>query len=138
MASIGQNRGPKLRTAANTAPGQSKLDRAGFEPTFKLDLAGRREFRRLVAAITARGLVGRVDVGHLTLCAHLSAELERILRDPVGPETIKLVTTLTSQIRGLKREMAITLQPSRNAVKTMPGAGYGGAYGEWKARTGGA
>ena len=138
MAGKGENRGPKLKRIGNSAPSQSRLDRSPMEPTFKLNLSARREFRRLALAISARGLLGRVDPGHVTLCAKLTAELERILADPVGPETVKLVSVLTSQIRGLKRECSLTSQPSRSAVKVPPGSSAGGAFGEWQARNGGA
>jgi hypothetical protein len=72
------------------------------------------------------------------MAAHLTAELERVLEDPVGPETVKLVSILTSQIRGLKREMSLTTQPSRSAVKGTPSSGYSSpAFAAWKTRNGG-
>jgi hypothetical protein len=136
MAGKGQNRGPKLKTAANSAPSQSRFDRAPMEPTIRLTLAGRREFRRLVQALVSRGLIGKVDAGHVSLCAALTAELEKAM-EVITPLSVSMVTTLASQVRGLKREMGLTIQPSRSITKVTPGSSAGGAFGDWKARTGG-
>ncbi len=82
-----------------------------------MNLAARREFKRLVTAVSSKGLAGRVDAGHLTLCAILTAELAAVLEEGEAAKNIKVVSQLTTQIRGLKREMGLTLIPSRSALR---------------------
>jgi hypothetical protein len=137
MAGKGSNRGPKLHTIGNSAPHAGGFIRTPMEPTSKLNAAGRAEFRRLVAALSSKGTIGRVDPGVVTECARIKAALDSIHEANDIRADLKAVTTLTSQRRGLLRELGLTLQPSRSVVKSVPGSGTGGAYGDWQSRNGG-
>jgi hypothetical protein len=137
MAGIGANRGPKLKTVGNTAPGVAGFIRTPMEPTSKLNAAGRAKFKRLVATLSSNGTLARVDPGVVTEAARVKAALDEIYAAGDIRTDLKATTTLTSQRRGLFRELGLTLQPSRSAVKSVPGSGTGGAFGEWQSRNGG-
>jgi hypothetical protein len=126
MAEKGSSRGPKIKTLANSRRGESRLDASPLQPTSKMSFGARREFKRLVQAITARGLVGKVDPGHLTLLAKFTAELDRLMENPIGPENARQITSVASQVRGLRRECQLTLSASRPSGRGTSGNGSGG------------
>ncbi len=128
------SRGPKPKTIHNSAPGSAPLDRSPLEPTTNLSIEARREFDRLVASISSRGLIGRVDAGHVTMAAILAAELNAILAENDTAANIKTIAQLSSQIRGLRRELGLTTQPSKSLVRPGAFAEPADALAEWRAR----
>jgi phage terminase small subunit len=113
-------RGPKPRNAGNSGnPGGAKGP-ARVDPPSELTPAAEAEFRRLVDVLDARGSLGRVDLAVVAEAARVKALLDRAhdVADVTDPATIKVLNVLTTQRRGLLRELGLTLQPSRSVVRT--------------------
>jgi phage terminase small subunit len=111
--------GPKPRTAANTANGFIRRD--AVEPPSELSAEARSEFDRLAEVLRQKGTLERVDLAVLAECARVKALLDRAYQhvaDDLDPRAMKMIGALTSQRRGLLRELGLTLQPSRSVVKT--------------------
>lgn len=115
-------RGPKKKTALNS-PATIPIDTGGLEPTVELCPIGRAEFARLVSALRAKNLLERADVGHISQTARIKARLDKAHEE----DDLKAIGVLSSQLRGCMREIALTLQPSKNAAR--PSAA--GGYSEW-------
>jgi hypothetical protein len=111
--------GPKQRTAKNTARRQGGFSRAPVEPTAGLTTDGRREFDRLVKSLRDRGTLERNDLGVVTEAARVAAILNKVhARDDIDAD-IKTIGILTSQLRGLRRELGLTTMPSRSVVTAL-------------------
>lgn len=111
-------RGPKVRTVAGGTPGRRAARE--LEPCSDLGPEARAEFARLVEALELIGALDRVDPGVITEVARVKALLDKAhhVADVSDAATIKVVNVLTSQRRGLLRELGLTLQPSRSVVRT--------------------
>ncbi len=73
-----------------------------------------------MAALSSKGTIGRADMGILTECARVKAALDEIHDEKNTKGNIKTIGVLTSQRRGLLRELGLTLQPSRSLVRGNP------------------
>ena len=117
------DRGPKPRTVRNSPPRPSgTVPISEIEPTSALNPEALAEFRRLVAVLDNRGTLDRIDLAIVTECARIKDLLDqnhKLLSITMDPKTVAIVTQLTSQRRGLLREMALTMTPSRSVVKTV-------------------
>lgn len=116
-------RGPKLRSAQNshdTRPGIVRHET--LEPPSDLPPAARAEYNRLVGVLQAKGTLDRVDLGVIAEAARTKEWLDQSYQATAGrvPTLVEIaaVSKLTSQRRGLLRELGLTLQPSRSVVKT--------------------
>jgi hypothetical protein len=121
--------GPKPRTAKNTSgrhPGL--IRRSSEEPTSELSLEALREFQRLLEVLRSMGTLDRVDLGVVTEAARVKDLLDQFYRIPGLPNraTIAAIGLLTSQVRGLRRELGLTTMPSRSLVRVDPGPFEGG------------
>lgn len=67
----------------------------------------------------------------LTECARIKDLLDRVQKSAASGEVdrdvVKTIGLLTSQRRGLLRELGLTLQPSRTLVKTIAKSGEPGS-----------
>jgi hypothetical protein len=116
-------RGKKLRTAANSDKAHAKVLRHGtLEPPSDLTGAARVEYDRLVGVLAAKGTLDRVDLGVVAEAARAKDWLDRSYKVDGSPslQEIAAVSKLTSQRRGLLRELGLTLIPSRSVVRTNP------------------
>jgi phage terminase small subunit len=115
-------RGPKLRTAANA--GRSKkglIRRDSFEPPSELNEVAKAEYWRLVEVLRCKGTLDRVDLGAIVEAARVKDVLDRayaIAAKGLDMYAVRFVALLTTQRRGLIKELGLTLQPSRSVVKT--------------------
>ncbi len=124
-------RGPKSKTARNSrydAPG--RIQHESVVPTSALTDSGKEEFWRLVGVLDSRGSLDRVDLSVLTECARIKDQIDRLYVSAdaesaaevplaLSGKTIQLITMLTSQRRGLLRELGLTIKPSNTVVKTI-------------------
>jgi phage terminase small subunit len=117
-------RGPKQKTSRNshkTRPGIIRHET--FEPPSPLTKEARTEYDRLLAVLGAKGTLDRVDLAVVAECSRINALLDRahaLAEKLVERDAIKMIGLLTSQRRGLLRELGLTTQPSRNLVKHSP------------------
>lgn len=135
-------RGPKPRTAKNASQRTAgRIVHAKLEPTSALSVDGLREFQRLVAVLDNRGSLDRVDLAVVTECARVNEQIDQLYATPnlnedgkeipgLSKQSIQLITMLTSQRRGLLRELGLTIKPSNTMVKTVakssePGSKWG-------------
>ncbi len=116
-------RGPKPKTAKKAAqkpPRTISLDQ--LTPPSDLDAEANSEFVRLVRVLDNRGTLDRIDLAVLAECARIKGLLDRVHcslgRSSPDLSTLKMIGLLTTQRRGLLRELGLTLQPSRSVVKT--------------------
>jgi hypothetical protein len=113
-------RGPKVRTAQNSRARPDgefiRLDRA-MEPTCELTAAARREFVRLVAVLRSKGSLELVDLAAIADLARMTDLLNRAVKD----KNEKMIPQYQSQVRGLRRELGLTRQPSRVVTRVTPG-----------------
>jgi hypothetical protein len=70
-----------------------------------------------------RGSLDRVDLGVVTEAARVKTEIDRLYAEPLDGQardskTVGLIALLTSQRRGLLRELGMTIKPSTTMVKT--------------------
>lgn len=117
-------RGPKTKTARNTSPRHKELIRhETLEPPCDLTEAARAEYDRLIAVLSTKGTMDRVDLGVVAEAARIKDELDiahvvfRAGRNLAGA---KLVGLFTSQRRGLLRELGLTTAPNRSVVRANP------------------
>jgi hypothetical protein len=109
-------RGPKPRTPFNSGPVIAGSMEHGEppEPTSDLSTRAQAELDRLVQTLRDRGTIAAADAGTITEAARLKAALDEVHERPGGAvANIKVVGILTSQLRGLRRELGLTIQPSR-------------------------
>jgi hypothetical protein len=114
-------RGPKLRSAKNAGRGRSGLiRRESLSPPSDLTEAAQAEYGRLCDVLESRGTLDRVDLAVLAEAARIKALLDRAhaVVDVSDGHSIKVVNLLTTQRRGLLRELGLTLMPSRSLVRT--------------------
>jgi phage terminase small subunit len=110
------NRGPKPKTAKNKPSKPTGPSLAGPPvPTCTLTPIAQTEFERLVLMLDNRNTLERVDVAVITEAARVFARLCKAYDD----DDTKVINQLTTQRRGLLRELGLTLQPSRTLVKTV-------------------
>ena len=107
-------RGKKPKTASNSAP-PIGIKFEGVLPTSILNKEASKEFSRLCTVLFLRGTLERVDIAVLTECARITARLDQAYK----LDELKVINQLTTQRRGLLRELGLTLQPSRSVVKTV-------------------
>jgi hypothetical protein len=112
-------RGPKVKTPRNSPP-VIPIDCAGLQPTVSLCPVGRAEFARLVSALRAKGLLEKADLGCISQAARLKARLDKAH----DADDLKAIGILSSQLRGTMREIALTLQPSKNSAKPAAAGGF--------------
>jgi hypothetical protein len=77
------------------------------------------------------GSLTLVDLGGVSDLARMQDLLNRAVRD--GNE--KMIPPYQSQVRGLRRELGLTRQPSRVVSRVTPGVG-GEGYAKWYAMLG--
>jgi phage terminase small subunit len=73
------------------------------------------EFQRLVARLDNRGMLERCDPGHITEAARVFEALCNAYTE----KNQKTINQMTTQLRGLRRELGLTLHPSRSHVTTV-------------------
>jgi hypothetical protein len=108
-------RGSKVRTAANSRR-SGVIRRSRLDPPSPLNDEARAEYDRLVKVLTVKGTLERVDLAVVAEAGRIKDLLDRAhaavdIRDP---GTIRAVNLLTTQRRGLLRELGLSLQPSRS------------------------
>ncbi|MGP0065929.1 MAG: hypothetical protein ACLQGP_20310 [Isosphaeraceae bacterium] len=120
-------RGPKNRTAQNVHRSHAGIIRhKTLDPPCKLSKAAQEEYDRLLGVLQAKGTLDRIDLAVIAECARIKGILDRYHDAIDGSEGVpdsKLVAslgTLTSQRRGLLRELGLSVQPSRSVVRTNP------------------
>lgn len=113
-------RGPKPRNAANSQGHASAEPPAHVEPPCDLSGGALAEFRRLAGVLDSRGTLERVDLAVVAEASRIKALLDKAhgVADVTDPATIKVLNVLTTQRRGLLRELGLTLQPSRSVLRT--------------------
>jgi phage terminase small subunit len=115
-------RGPKPKTAVNASRKPPRaLPLTKLNPPSELNAEALAEFRRLIAILDNRGTLERVDLAVVAECARIKDLLDRahgFVDRSIDPKMIAVVTQLTSQRRGLLREMGLSIMPSRSVVKT--------------------
>lgn len=112
------SRGPKTRTAANSTRGF--IRHASFAPPSELTDAAKAEYNRLIEVLMEKGVLDRLDLGLVAECARIKDVLDQAYKAVTGApdrDTIKMIGLLTSQRRGMLRELSLTLQPSRANYK---------------------
>jgi len=123
-------RGPKVRTSRNASDRrQGLIRRETTAPPSDLTDVAKAEYDRLIAVLEAKGTLDRLDLGIVAEAARIKALLDRAHADVllIEPRAIQVVALLTSQRRGLLRELGLTLQPSRSVVRGNSGAPDGDA-----------
>ena len=119
------SRGPKVKTAQNSRPGSSDfIVHDSLEPTCDLTPQARLEFARLINVLRSKGSLGLVDLGGVSDLARMTD----LLSGAIKAGDAKAVGIYQSHVRGLRRELGLTRQPSRTLVRTVPGSD-GGASG---------
>jgi hypothetical protein len=115
-------RGPKLRTAANAAPGRKGPIRHGARAAPSvLSRAARAEYDRLLRVLDEKGTLDRVDLSCVAECARIKALLDLAYdgtAEGIDWGKAKLIGLLSGQHRGRLRELGLTLQPSRSVMRT--------------------
>jgi phage terminase small subunit len=110
------NRGPKPKTARNGGSRRSgRIHHETIEPTSTLGDIAKVEFWRLVEILSNRGSLDRVDLATVTECARIKERLDKAYLD----DDTKIIPLMTSQRRGLLRELGLTIKPSTTLVKTV-------------------
>jgi phage terminase small subunit len=117
-------RGPKQRTSENSRKGTVGIVRHDtLEPPSVLSEAARVEYERLVAVLKAKGTLDRVDLVCISECARIKVLLDSAQQDAakgIDWDKAKLVAILSGQHRGRLRELGLTTQPCRSAVRANP------------------
>jgi hypothetical protein len=106
-------RGPKARTPRNERPAFRFAD-VNLEPTCELGEVGKAEFKRLVAVLWERDLLDRAEVGHISQAARMKEWVDKVCK----AEDAREAAMLLSQLRGLHRELGLTLQPSKGVGRS--------------------
>jgi phage terminase small subunit len=117
-------RGNKVRTSQNSriAPPGS-ITHATLEPPSDLPAAASAEYDRLLGVLTSNGMLERVDLNCVANAARVKALLDRAhkdVEDNMDPKKVQIVALLTSQHRGLLRELSLTSQPSKSVFRATP------------------
>jgi phage terminase small subunit len=117
-------RGPKIRTAGNASAAHPGVIRhETLAPPCPLSKAAQAEYDRLISLLRSKGSLDRIEIGIVAKCARFSATLDALYAsdpDLVDRGSVSRAGILSSQIRGLLREIGLTVQPSRSLVKTSP------------------
>jgi hypothetical protein len=117
-------RGPKIRTADNAREGHPGLIRRdSLDSPSDLSTGAQAEYQRLLDVLRAKGTLERVDIGVIAEAARIKALLDTahgMIDVLMDPKIMKMVGALTTQRRGLLRELGLTLQPSRSVVRGNP------------------
>jgi hypothetical protein len=116
-------RGPKPRTASNSSR-KGLIRRPGLEAPSRLSIEAQREYERLLAVLDGKGTLDRVDLAVICECARITAVLDAAHEAAGGkPDlaSVKIIGLLTSQRRGLLRELGLTTMPSRTVVRAKGG-----------------
>jgi hypothetical protein len=124
-------RGPKPTSAAH-GPRTLPIG-AAAEPTSKLNREERREFDRLIRVLREKGTLARIDLSSPTDYARLKCQLDGLYK--LEPLPVKSILGVQSALRGLRREMSLALQPSRNHIVARPEAPDAHSY--WRAKLSG-
>jgi len=103
-------RGPKARTPRNERPASRFVD-TNIEPTCELTEGAKVEFKRLVATLWERDLLDRAEIGHISQAARVKDWLDTVCGKPGGD--VRDAAMLLTHLRGLHRELGLTLQPSK-------------------------
>lgn len=117
-------RGPKIKTAENSSRSRKGIIRRTSEaPASTLVDVAQIEYQRLLEVLRVKGTLDRVDLAVVTEASRIKALLDRAHKASEGEGepvwgTIKLIGLLTTQRRGLLRELGLTLQPSQSKVRT--------------------
>ncbi len=116
MVKMKTNRGPKPKTSKNAPAVVAKVTGdITWEPVVPLEGSSLDEFWRLLHQLDRRGTLDRVDMAVITECARVTGRLNQAYK----LDETKIINQLTTQRRGLLRELGLTLQPSRSVVKTI-------------------
>jgi hypothetical protein len=103
----------------NSRPGASsefiRLDRE-IAPTCSLNAEARREFDRLIEVLRAKGVLDLVDLAGVSDLARMTDLLNQAVEDGIP----KVIALYQSQVRGLRRELGLTRQPSRSVTRLNP------------------
>lgn len=117
------SRGRKLKTVENSPRGTADLiHRDSIESPSDLSEAAQIEYRRLCDVLDSRGTFTRIDLAVVAECARIKAELDRAYKlnsIMFDPKIVNVIGTLTSQRRGLLREMGLSILPSRSVIKSV-------------------
>jgi hypothetical protein len=125
----GRKRGPR----PPKPPPTIRIEAVECEPTSRLCAAELREFRRLVGVLCRRGTLSKVDPAAVTDLARLKVALDRAYR--AKPVELREVGILQGHIRGVRRELGLSLQSSRILTRVFPEGQDARSY--WKAKLGG-
>jgi hypothetical protein len=118
------SRGPQLRTTRNSRPGSGEfIEHHTLAPTCDLTPEARVEFDRLINVLRSKGSLGLVDLGGVTDLARMTDLLSLAIK----AGDAKAIGIYQSHVRGLRRELGLTRQPSRSVVRTVPGSDGGTA-----------
>jgi phage terminase small subunit len=116
------DRGKKLKSSKNSPRGTSGIiHRESIEPPSELTPGARAEYDRLCDVLDSRGTLDRIDLAVVAECARIKDLLDQVQKLcglGIDPKMISTACQLTSQRRGLLREMGLSIQPSRSVVKT--------------------
>jgi hypothetical protein len=125
--------GPKRGPKPARPPVSIRFDAVECEPTSRLCAAELREFRRLVGVLCRRGTLSRVDPAAITDLARLKVALDRAYREkPFSPREVGI---LQGHIRGVRRELGLSLQSSRILTRVWPEGQDAKSY--WRSKLGG-
>ncbi len=95
----------------------------GLDPPCKLNRAARIEYDRLLDVLKSGGVLERVDLNCVANAAKIKALLDRAHKDlgrSLDPIKLGAVLKLTTQHRGLLRDLGLTSQPSRTIFRGKP------------------
>jgi hypothetical protein len=121
-------RGPKPGKPTKTVGQFIRMERA-IAPTYTLTAAARREFDRLVSVLRAKGVLALVDMAAIADLARMAD----LLNEAVKAGDARTIGSYQAHVRGLRRELGLTRQPSRTITRVNPGAdaAAGAGYGRW-------
>lgn len=117
-------RGPKPRMPKNAhqkPPTESSVPE--LVPPSDLNAGAAQEFLRLCDVLDNRGSLHRVDLAIVAECSRVKCCLDHVYAD-LGDDspdltTLKMISLLTTQRRGLLRELGLTIKPSTTLVKSV-------------------
>jgi phage terminase small subunit len=117
-------RGPKVRTSQNSRKAPlGSIEHASLEPPCTLTDEARAEYDRLIEVLRSGGTLERVDLGCVANAARVKDLLDRAHKAVgagIDAKKVKLMNLLTTQHRGLLRELGLTSQPSRLVFRATP------------------
>jgi hypothetical protein len=111
-------RGPKRRTVENSrSTAQGYIRHKALEPVSALEADERAEFDRLIVVLVQRGSISQVELRYVTEAARVGVMLSKVnRRPPIEIEEVRAVAMLTTQLRGLYRDMGLNTLPSRTKI----------------------